>query len=108
MLTFNAKDKLQSQWMKQVTGQLLHPPAHQMPSTHAFVDAAVIGMAWGMNPLSLVAQHLQTGRLVALDARAPMDVALFWQVSRVMGPALAPLTQAILRSAHQHLRPVQN
>lgn len=103
MLTFNAKDKLQSQWMKQTTGKALHPPSHQMPSTHAFVDATLMGMAWGMNPLSLVAEHLRAGQLVALDPHSPMDVALYWQVSRVMAPALAPLTQSILSTAKRHL-----
>lgn len=103
MLTFNAKDKLQSQWMKQTAGKVLHPPHHQMPSTHAFVDAALMGMAWGMNPLSLVEEHLKAGRLVALDRNSPMDVPLYWQVSRVMAPALTPLTRNILRIAKQRL-----
>jgi len=104
MLTFTPKDQLQSMWMKQSTGQLLHPPSHQMPSTHAFVDAALMGMAWGMNPLSLVADHLKTGRLVAISPQATLDIALYWQVARVMAPALAPLTRAILRSAKSHLQ----
>lgn len=105
MLTFTAKDRLQTQWMKQKTGKMLHPPSHQMPSTHAFVDAALYGMAWGMNPLSLVQDYLASGRLVALDAEKPLDIKLFWQISRVMSVALAPLTQAILHSASKHLQP---
>lgn len=105
MLTFNAKDKLQTTWMKQTTGKVLHPPSHQMPSTHAFVDAALSGLAWGMNPQSLVAEHLKTGHLVALDRNSPMDVPLYWQVTRVMAPALAPLTRSILSTAKRHLLP---
>lgn len=105
MLTFNAKDRLQSRWIKQKTGKQLHPPAHQMPSTHAFLDAALSGMAWGMNPEALVEQHLATGRLVALDPLEPQDIPLFWQVTRVMREALSPLTQAVLATARQHLRP---
>ena len=105
MLTFTPKDKLQSQWMKQTTGKVLHPPCHLMPSTHAFLDAALLGLAWGMNPLALVSEHLKSGNLVALDAQAPMDVPLYWQISRVMAPALAPLTRAILTTAAAHLRP---
>lgn len=103
MLTFTPKDRLQSRWVTKKTGQTLHPPIHQMPSTHAFVDAALCGLAWGMNPESLAREHLASGRLVALDAALPLDVPLYWQVARVMAPALAPLTQAISRAALKHL-----
>ena len=104
MLTFTPKDQLQSRWIIAKTGSTLHPPSHQMPSTHAFVDAALAGMAWGMNPETLVRTHLASGRLIALDPELPMDVPLFWQITRVMAPALAPLTLAILNSAKTHLR----
>lgn len=105
MLTFNAKDQLQTRWIKQKTGKHLHPPAHQMPSTHAFVDAALQGLAWGMNPKTLVEGHLATGRLIALDPLEPQDVPLFWQVTRVMADALSPLTRAVMDNAGRHLRP---
>lgn len=103
MLTFTVKDRLQAQWMEQKTGQILHPPSHLMPSTHAFVDAALCGIAWGMNPTSLVQDHLTSGRLVSLDDALPLDIPLFWQISRVMSAALKPLTKSILYSASRHL-----
>ena len=104
ILTFTPKDQLQSRWITAKTGATLHPPSHQMPSTHAFVDAALAGMAWGMNPETLVRDHLDYGRLIALDRALPMDVPLYWQVTRVMAPALAPLTAAILGAAREQLR----
>ncbi|MEW9921480.1 LysR family transcriptional regulator ArgP [Marimonas sp. MJW-29] len=104
MLTFTPKDRLQHRWITQKTGKHLHPPSHQMPSTHAFVDATLLGLAWGMNPESLVTEHLAKGRLVALDPAQPMDVPLYWQVTRVMAKALTPLTRAIFRSSTKHLR----
>ena len=76
-----------------------------MPSTHAFIDAAVEGIAWGMNPESLVLRHLETDTLRALDPALPLDVPLDWQVTRVMAPVLRPLTRAILRSARRNLQP---
>lgn len=106
MMTFNAKDQLQARWITAKTGRVLHPPAHQIPSTHAFVDAALQGLAWGMNPESLVRGHLATGRMVALDPALPLDVPLYWQVMRVMAPALSHLTQAVLRTGKTHLRRV--
>ena len=68
-LTFNRKDQLQAQWLRMVLSdcdpaQAPTPPTHWLPSTHAFVDGALAGLGWGMNPDPLVADHLATGRLV--------------------------------------------
>lgn len=103
MMTFNAKDKLQHRWITQVTGERLTPPAHQLPSTHAFIDAAIVGLGWGMNPLPLVAHHLERGTLCALAPENPLDIALYWQTSRLTAPALEPLSRAIKRQARRHL-----
>ena len=102
-MTFTAKDRLQHRWITQVTGERLAPPAHQLPSTQAFVDAALVGLGWGMNPLPLVAGHLQRGTLRALLPDQPLDVPLYWQTSRLMAAALAPLSRAIRQQARQHL-----
>lgn len=103
MMTFNAKDALQHRWIMQQTGEKLTPPAHQLPSTHAFVDAALAGLGWGLNPLPLVAAHLKRGTLCALLPDTPLDVALFWQTSRMMTAPLAPLTRGIRAAAASHL-----
>lgn len=106
LLTFSPKDQLQARWISAKTGKRLHPPGHQVPSTHAFVDAAVAGLGWGMNPEALVRGHLERGDLVLLDTDLPLDVPLYWQVTRVMAPALAPLTAQIRATAARHLQPV--
>ncbi|MFK7882398.1 LysR family transcriptional regulator ArgP [Roseobacter sp.] len=103
VLTFNTKDKLQHRWISQSTGLSLMPPAHQLPSTHAFVDAALVGLGWGLNPLPLVAEHLKSGSLVPLISDQPMDVRLYWQTSRLMSAALDPLTRGIKAVAAEHL-----
>lgn len=103
LLTFNAKDRLQHRWIRQRTGETLTPPAHQLPSTHAFVDAALAGLGWGLNPLHLVDSHLQCGKLVPLILNSPFDVDLYWQTSRLMSSALAPLTTAIKTASLKHL-----
>ena len=106
MLTFNPKDQLQLRWITKATGKVLHPPSHQIPSTHAFIDAALTGIGWGMNPESLVREHIDSGRLVALDPALPMDVPLYWQVTRVMAPALRDLTAALIETARTLLLPI--
>ncbi len=102
-LVYNAKDRLQHRWMEQVSGERISPPAHFLPSSHAFVDAARAGIGWGMNPQALVRGPIRNGRLVALVPDAPLDVPLTWQISRVLGTALSPVTRAVKKAALKSL-----
>ena len=99
MMTFDQKDQLQHRWIKTLTGRKINPPKHVLPSTHAFVDGALAGLGWGMNPEQLVRHHIASGALVALAPDLPLDTPLYWQVSRIMAPALAPLSAAIKQAA---------
>lgn len=102
-LIFNQKDRLQTEWLRQVFGAGLHPPLHWLPSSQAFVDAALAGIGWGMNPEPLVSEHLRTGRLVALAPDQPLDVPLFWQQSRIVSSVLGPVTRSVVRAARAML-----
>lgn len=102
-LIYNAKDALQQRWLHRHFGPQITPAAHFIPSTQGFADAAQAGMGWGMNPVNLIAPALASGALVPLLPDSALDIDLSWQVSRVMASALAPLTQAVLSSARQHL-----
>jgi LysR family transcriptional regulator (chromosome initiation inhibitor) len=59
-----------------------------------------------MNPELLVREHLQAGRLVALNPSLPMEVPLFWQQSRIVGPVMADVTRAVLKTARALLTPI--
>ena len=102
-LTFNQKDRLQQQWIGQVFGVPIVHPTHWLPSTQSFVDAALLGMGWGMNPALLVRNHLAEGRLVELVAGTPLDVPLFWQVNRLAADRLKSLTDAVVEVARREL-----
>jgi len=104
-LTFNAKDGLQRRWIEQVTAARLAPPTHFLPSSTAFVAAAEAGLGWGMNPLPLAEAGLRAGRLVPLLPDRPLDVALTWQLARVMSGALRPVTRAVRAAAREALLP---
>lgn len=97
-LTFNAKDRLQADWAAALAGRPVALPTHFVASSAAFVEAARLGLGWGMNPEPLVRAAVATGALVAL-APATLDTALHWQVTRLAGRALAPLTAAVRRAA---------
>lgn len=103
-LVFNRKDRLQALWLQRATRRAVEPPCHFMPSTQAFVDAALAGVGWGMNPQPLAAPHLASGALVELVPGRTIEVPLFWQVSRLGLPALALLTDAVLAAAQVELR----
>lgn len=104
-MTFNAKDNLQKLWLAEHIGPRISPPTHFLPSSQAFVDAARAGLGWGMNPASLVRGPVRNGRLVPLIPETPLDVPLTWQVSRIMAPALKPLTRAVKQAASKGLIP---
>ncbi len=98
-LMFNQKDRLQAIWLQQALGMDVSPPVHWLPSSQAFVDGALAGLGWGMNPETLVQEHLRAGRLIALKPSDPLEVPLFWQQSRIGGSLLADVTRAVLSTA---------
>lgn len=97
-LTFDRKDRLQADWAREKAGRPVALPTHRMASSQAFVDAALLGLGWGMNPEPLVAAEIAAGRLVALSS-GTLDTELHWQVARLAARPLAPLTTAVRRAA---------
>lgn len=106
-LTFNAKDGLQTAWIEAVTGRRLSPPSHWLPSSQAFIDAARLGLGWGMNPEIAVAQLIAEGALVDLIPEHPLAVPLYWHWTRSLGRALDPLTKSVLAAAQRSLPPIR-
>jgi len=103
-LRFNRKDRLQAQWARRICRRDVEIPTHWFPSTHAFVDASVAGIGWGMNPVLLVREHLDSGALVELVPDRALAVPLFWQHTRLQVPVLSRLTRAVVQAAHVGLR----
>jgi LysR family transcriptional regulator (chromosome initiation inhibitor) len=103
-LKFNPKDHLQTQWVRASMKRDIDVPAHWLPSTQAFIDAAVAGIGWGMNPQSLVASHLRDGSLVELVQGRILSVPLYWQHTRLQMPTLARLTKAVVSASRAALR----
>lgn len=102
-MTFNRKDRLQSEWVRQVCGHTVEMPRHWLPSSQAFVAGALAGLGWGMNPLVFVADHLRRGRLVRLAPDADPRVPLHWQHARLHIPMLDRLTDAVVGAARTTL-----
>lgn len=100
-LTFNLKDRLQIRWAKAMTGMTVNLQSHLIPSAQAFAEAARLGLGWGMNPEPMIHEDLTAGRLVSLGP--PLDVALYWQVQRLLAPRLTALTQTVRAQAARTL-----
>lgn len=98
-LTFDAKDRLQADWIAQAVGPGIAFPTHHIASSQGFVEAALAGIGWGMNPETLVDGHIASGRLLPLIPGARLDVALCWQASRIGAGLIAPLTRAVRAAA---------
>ena len=105
-LVFNTKDDLQARWVRRHCHRHVTLPCHTVPSPQAFVTAALAGMGWGLQPQSLVQDHLKHGRLVELVPDSPLDLPLHWQTTRAASALLDGLSSAVLAAASRALRSV--
>lgn len=103
-MTFNQKDRLQGLWIRQALGQDIAHPTHWLPSTQSFLEGSLSGMGWCMNPIQLAGPHLASGRLVELIPDTPLDVPLFWQISRLAADQLEDLTREVVATAKARFR----
>ena len=103
-LKFDHKDQMQSQWARRVCRREVEIPVHWVPATQAVLDASLAGIGWGMNPASLVREHLRSGALVELVAGRTLAVPLYWQHTRLQVPMLSRLTEAVVGAAKAALR----
>ena len=104
-LVFDHKDDLETEWSLREVGTPLQLQSHFVPSTTAFIHAAIAGIGWGLNPEILVRDHLRTGTLVPLGTNPFLDTPLHWQISRRTGGPLKTLTRAIQTGAKTALVP---
>jgi LysR family transcriptional regulator, chromosome initiation inhibitor len=102
-ITYNQKDTLQSAWIEAVIGHALTVPRHWLPSSHAFIDASIAGLGWGMNPTDLVHDRIKAGRLVQLHEQTVVT-PLYWQCARLNIPLLEKLTKVVQTCAAAQLR----
>jgi LysR family transcriptional regulator (chromosome initiation inhibitor) len=103
-LVFNRKDALQERFLLTLTGRRLEPPVTYLPSSQGFVDAARLGLGWGMVPAQLAGPAIEAGQLVEMAPGRGLDVPLYWQRWRLDSPALAALTEAVRATAATALR----
>lgn len=99
VLRFDRRDALQARWAEESFGIALQAPVHWVPSTQGFLDGALAGLGWCLNPLMLAEPHLAAGRLVELRPGRRLDVALHWQHARLGARLLDALTTEVVAAA---------
>jgi LysR family transcriptional regulator (chromosome initiation inhibitor) len=104
MLMFNRKDALQERFLLTLNGERLSPPVTYLPTSQGFLDAARLGLAWGMVPEQLLGAALSRGEVAELAPGRYLDIPLFWQRWRLDSPALDAVTNAVHRAAAAALR----
>jgi LysR family transcriptional regulator (chromosome initiation inhibitor) len=102
-MRFDRRDDLQTRWAMEQLGVPLGGRVHWIPSTRAFLDLALRGLAWGMQPSGLAAPHIADGSLVELVPGVAIGVTLYWTVARLHADALRQLTEAVRRVAGETL-----
>lgn len=102
-LRFDRRDGLQARWARTAHDVDLSGPAHWVPSTHAFLDLTLSGLGWSLHPQALARPHIEAGRLAELPPCLPIDVKLYWTVSRLHASTLSALTQAVRAVAAREL-----
>ena len=78
-LVFNRKDDMQAQWVERAFG-VAAPRLRErfVPSSEAYVRAALMGWGVGVAPLLQVRDLLADGRLVAPQPQVTLAVELYW------------------------------
>lgn len=102
MLVFDRKDSLQDRYLDAFAPGA-HPPRHFVPASTQFVDAAVLGLGWGMLPELQAAGLVAEGALVVLDDERPAEVPLYWHQWSLRSDALDAVAGAIEAEARRTL-----
>ncbi|MEW6121956.1 MAG: LysR family transcriptional regulator ArgP [Pseudomonadota bacterium] len=102
-LRFDRRDQLQARWAREAHDVALAGPVHWVPSAQGFLDMALAGVGWGLQPLALAAPLLAAGRLVELAPGHRVDVALYWTFARLHATPLRRLTEAVRAAARAAL-----
>lgn len=106
-IVFDRKDELQDVFVRSLTGDPASSAGavrHSVPTSEGFRDAVVAGLGWGLVPEQQARPLLETGALVLLDPRRPMDVPLYWQQWKLDSPALSTVAAVVAEAAGQALR----
>jgi LysR family transcriptional regulator (chromosome initiation inhibitor) len=98
-LRFDRRDAVQSRWAAEFHGAKLSARTHWVPSALGFLDFATRGIGWGLHPEPLALPPIASGILQELPPGKPLDVQLYWTVTRIQAGSLRALTDAVRKAS---------
>jgi LysR family transcriptional regulator (chromosome initiation inhibitor) len=102
-VVFNAKDALQTRFMRRVTRAQVDPPVHWVPHVGGFLRACIAGLGWGMCPPQTIGAQLAAGDLVEMLPGRHLEIDLYWQSWRLSIGLLDEFGAALKQRATQLL-----
>jgi len=104
LVLFDRRDEMHLQFfrlfLKSVPTQL---PVHYIPSTKAYTDFILRGLAYGLLPEQEYESGLANGELIDLCPGMNLPVKLYWHCWNLKSALLEGLTRQLLRHAKQLL-----
>lgn len=103
---FSHKDQLQNRYLQQFFGIGPHEyPRHRIPSSTAFCDMIVRGLACGMVPEQQGAPLIESGAVQDMTPGRYLAVPLYWHVWNLSSTLVRQLTDALVAEAARQLDP---
>ncbi len=79
-IAYNRKDDMAAKFVERTYRvKRASVSSHDLPSPHAYLDACMLGLGWGLNPSGLAATPMKRRRLVDLCPGRSHAVPLYWQ-----------------------------
>lgn len=99
---FDRRDTLQHAWLASHGVPELGVPRHYVPASHDFAQAVILGLGWGMLPVSQATEAAASGALVHLGG-APVRVPLYWQQWNLRSELLDAIAAEVAEEARRVL-----
>jgi LysR family transcriptional regulator (chromosome initiation inhibitor) len=101
---FSHKDQLQNRYLERFFGIGAHEyPRHRVPSSTAFCDLIVRGLACGMVPDQQGQPLIESGQVQDMTPGRYLAVPLYWHVWSLRSELIHKLTDALVQTAQAQL-----
>ncbi|MRI32935.1 transcriptional regulator ArgP [Endozoicomonas sp. OPT23] len=104
-IEFGCNDNLHNEFlMEHFSLQPGQYPAHKLPSTEAFLDAARAGIAYAIAPRLQAQPFLDTQEVIEMTPEKTITVPLYWHYWSLTSEIMEEVSHCILKSAKQILK----
>ncbi len=105
-LAYNRKDDMGARFLEATHGlRDVSLSSHYLPSPHAYLEACMLGLGWGLNPSGLAASPIKRKRLVDLCPGESFAVPLYWQQWAISSRTVDAVASALIEYAQTTLEP---